>query len=70
MGVNPTSSETDPLIADGRAGLTIDVSPSGGGYRAVIKRDGQVIWACPHVHFTEHSVRSCPAASQHLAALA
>ena len=68
MGVDPASSETNPPIADGKAGLTLDVSPSGGCYRAVIKRDDQVIWACPHVHVTAHSGRSCPAASQHLAA--
>jgi hypothetical protein len=40
------------------------VAPSGAGYRAIVSRDGHVAWSCPHVHFTDHSARTC--AEQHL----
>ena len=41
-----------------------NVAPSGAGYRAIVSRDGRVAWSCPHVHFTDHSARTC--AKQHL----
>ena len=31
----------------------------GTGYRGVARYKGILIWRCPHVHFTEHSARSC-----------
>jgi len=40
-------------------GLEPDVAPSGTGYRAIITRGSLVVWSCPHVHFTDHSARSC-----------
>ena len=48
--------------------LTPGVVPSGSGYRAVLKRNGEIVWSCPHVHFTEHSARNCPAQRLQLAA--
>lgn len=36
-----------------------DVLPTGGGYRALVRRGGAIVWSCFHVHFTEHSARAC-----------
>jgi hypothetical protein len=67
-----TSDATDTATPNTGEGAKViqEVVPTGGGYRAVIKRDGDIIWSCSHVHFTEHSARSCPAAAQRLAAAA
>ncbi|HXK32792.1 MAG TPA: hypothetical protein VNM91_02125 [Dehalococcoidia bacterium] len=46
--------------SDGGA-VETGVAPSGGGFRAVARRDGEIVWSCPHVHFTEHSAKNCPA---------
>gem|GEM_PF-4943562 len=48
--------------------LAPDIIPSGSGFRAVLKTDGQIVWSCPHIHFTEHSARNCPAQRERLAA--
>ncbi len=33
--------------------------PDGIGYRAIIiTEDGRAVWACAHVHFTEHSAKA------------
>jgi hypothetical protein len=42
-------------------GAEVGVAPSGSGFRAIARRGGTVIWSCPHVHFTEHSAKNCPA---------
>jgi hypothetical protein len=39
--------------------LTTGFVANGGGYRAVVTRDGEVVWRCAHVHFTDHSARAC-----------
>lgn len=69
MPANTTTAATDEA-ANGSPEVTQEATATGGGYRAVIKRDGEVIWSCPHVHFTEHSARSCPAAARYLATAA
>jgi len=38
-----------------KAGAT----PSGGAFRGVVTVNGQRIWVCPHVHFTDHSAKAC-----------
>ena len=43
------------------AGLKAESVPQGSGFRAVIVKDGEIIWRCPHVHFTDHSAKACPA---------
>jgi hypothetical protein len=37
------------------------IIPSGSGFRAVVRRDDDVVWQCPHVHFTDHSAKACKA---------
>ena len=32
--------------------------PDGTGFRAIITEDGRTVWACAHVHFTEHSAKT------------
>ncbi len=54
------SAGTSGTTVEDSAQPVPDVTPSGSGYRAVMKRDGAVVWSCPHVHFTEHSARNCP----------
>jgi hypothetical protein len=61
MTTKPTSTGTTSPADGGAADATSGVTPSGSGYRATITRAGRVIWSCPHVHFTEHSARNCPA---------
>ena len=43
---------------------------SGSGFRAVVRRDGDVVWQCPHVHFTDHSAKACNALAALLGAKA
>lgn len=38
--------------------LTAGARPDGIGYRAIITQDERTIWACAHVHFTEHSAKA------------
>ena len=64
MAVNPAPA-LEASAADVSARPTPDVVPSGGGYQAVVRRDGRMVWSCRHVHFTDHSARHC--AEQHLA---
>lgn len=64
------SVQAKSLTDDATAVPGPDVAPNGSGYRAVIESDGQVIWSCPHVHFTEHSARNCRTAARQLAASA
>lgn len=47
--------------ADSDGAVETGVAASGGGFRAVARRGGEIIWSCPHVHFTEHSAKNCPA---------
>jgi hypothetical protein len=50
------------------AGLKGESVPQGSsGFRAVITRDGEAVWRCPHVHFTDHSAKACPVMSRVLA---
>ena len=41
--------------------LTADTIASGGGFRAVLRRGDEIVWRCPHVHFTDHSAKACAA---------
>jgi len=41
--------------------LEAAVIPSGGGFRAVLRRGDEIVWRCPHVHFTDHSAKVCAA---------
>lgn len=62
MADHNQESTIDTTRADARDGpAETGVAASGGGFRAVARRSGQVIWSCPHVHFTEHSAKNCPA---------
>jgi len=49
------------MTADMRAGQDVvpGVAQSGGAYRAELKRGDTVVWSCAHLHFTDHSARSC-----------
>ena len=49
------STETTQVAAPE---LKAEARAEGGGYRAVVTEDGRVIWACNHVHFTDHSAKA------------
>ena len=36
-----------------------DAVASGAAYRGVVRRGDQIVWVCPHIHFTDHSGRAC-----------
>jgi hypothetical protein len=57
-----------PVAADTDDAPTAAVFQSGGAYRAQIKRGDNVVWQCPHLHFTDHSAKVC--AERHLRELA
>ena len=48
-----------PVAAETDDALTPAVFPNGGAYRAQLKRGDQVVWQCPHMHFTDHSAKAC-----------
>ncbi|MEX2227241.1 MAG: hypothetical protein WEB52_12420 [Dehalococcoidia bacterium] len=37
------------------------VIATGSGFRAVVRHQGEIVWQCPHVHFTDHSAKACNA---------
>jgi hypothetical protein len=49
------------LVTDEPDTLEPGIVPSGSGFRAVLRRDGEIVWRCPHVHFTDHSAKACNA---------
>jgi len=48
-------------VQEPSAALEPGVFPMGSGFRAVLRRDGTIVWRCPHVHFTDHSAKACNA---------
>ena len=48
-----------PVAAETDDALTPAVFVNGGAYRAQLKRGDQVVWQCPHLHFTDHSATAC-----------
>jgi hypothetical protein len=52
---------SDATAIDTPASLEAAVIPSGGGFRAVLRRGDEIAWRCPHVHFTDHSAKACAA---------
>ena len=57
-----------PVAAETDDAPTPAVFVNGGAYRAQLKRGDQVVWQCPHLHFTDHSAKAC--AERHLRELA
>jgi len=53
--------DIETLARESPDALEPGIVPSGGGFRAVLRHDGAVVWRCPHVHFTDHSARACNA---------
>jgi hypothetical protein len=51
----------DTVSAPSSDSLEADIVPSGGGFRAVLRRGDEIVWRCPHVHFTDHSAKACAA---------
>jgi len=49
------------LVRDAPESVEPGIIPSGGGFRAVLRHDGEIVWRCPHVHFTDHSAKACNA---------
>lgn len=38
--------------------MKAEARSEGAGFRAVITDAGRVVWACRHVHFTDHSAKA------------
>jgi len=49
------------LVQEAPESVEASVIPSGAGFRAVLRHEGNIIWRCPHVHFTDHSAKACNA---------
>jgi hypothetical protein len=54
-------SDIIEAIQESPASFEPGVLPTGSGFRAVIRKDGAIVWQCPHVHFTDHSAKACNA---------
>ncbi len=37
--------------------MKAEARSEGAGFRAVVTDAGRVVWACSHVHFTDHSAK-------------
>jgi hypothetical protein len=66
-GAAPPPPAPPPSSAPVTHELKAAARPDGTGFRAIMTEDGRTVWACSHVHFTEHSARAH--AERHLLAL-
>jgi hypothetical protein len=53
-----TGEPVDSGEADGAPELKAESRAEGAGFRAVITEGGRAVWACNHVHFTDHSAKA------------
>lgn len=54
----PTVDESTESMSAGAPELKAESRAEGAGYRAAVTEDGRVVWACNHVHFTDHSAKA------------
>jgi hypothetical protein len=53
-----TDAATDSAEENVAPELQAASRAEGGGYRAVVTEGGRTVWACNHVHFTDHSAKA------------